>query len=184
MERGDGGNWKNGHAVDQHLRYRHRASNGVAARGNTPFARARGRAPYVLLTLRVRLVTTPGPAAQPQAERVEYIEKTHINVPHSPPLPLPIRDYQYAYLGGSFAPDHPNDLYDADENQSSQVYVSQAVPIVSIPPDKIADGKGGAKPGLENRALRHFWGGRPVLTVPVPSRTIVDGRRNRSQAAP
>ena len=89
-----------------------------------------------------------------------------------------IRDYQKADPAnrGSFATDHPNELYDADENQSSQVYVAKTVRIVPNPPGQTADGIGVAKRGLENRPLRHSWGGRTVLTVPVPSRTIVDGR--------
>jgi len=44
-------------------------------------------------------------------------------------------DYQKADLAnrGGFATDHPNGLCDADEDQSSQVYVAIAVPIVPKP---------------------------------------------------
>ena len=51
-----------------------------------------------------------------------------------------IRDYQKADLpnGGSFAPDHPNGLCDADEDESSQVYVVEAVQIVANPSSQTA----------------------------------------------
>ena len=51
-----------------------------------------------------------------------------------------IRDYQKADLAnrGSFATDHPNGLCDTDEDQSSQVDVVEAVPIVANPPGKTA----------------------------------------------
>ena len=46
-----------------------------------------------------------------------------------------IRDDQQADLanGGSFAPDHPNDLCGFDEDEPSQVYVAEAVQIVPNP---------------------------------------------------
>jgi hypothetical protein len=59
-----------------------------------------------------------------------------------------IRDFQNADSAnrGSFATDHPNGLCDADEDESSQVYVANAVRIVPNPPGITVDGKGVAKP--------------------------------------
>ena len=51
-----------------------------------------------------------------------------------------IRDYQKADHpnGGSFATDPPNELCDADEDESSQVYVVEAVQIVANPSSQTA----------------------------------------------
>ena len=61
-------------------------------------------------------------------------------VPYLPPPLPPVWVDQKADLaiGGSFAPDHPNDLCDADEDESSQVYVVEAVQIVPNPPSQTA----------------------------------------------
>ena len=52
-----------------------------------------------------------------------------------------IRDFQKADSAnrGSFATDHPNGLCDIDEDQSSQVYVVEAVQIVPNLPSQTAD---------------------------------------------
>ena len=62
------------------------------------------------------------------------------DVPHSPQLPEPKWDYEKARHanGGSFATDPPNGLSDFDEDESSQVYVVEAVQIVANPSSQTA----------------------------------------------
>ena len=63
------------------------------------------------------------------------------DVPYSPQLPEPKWDYEKAHHanGGSFATDHPNGLCDADEDEASQVYVAEAVQVVSNVPSQTTD---------------------------------------------
>jgi hypothetical protein len=68
------------------------------------------------------------------------LDPQEADVPYSRPLPTPVWNYQTAPLanGGSFAPDHPNDLCHSDEAESPQVYVVEAVQIVPHPPSETA----------------------------------------------
>ena len=63
-----------------------------------------------------------------------FVREIRINpkkadVPYSPQLPEPKWDYENARHanGGGFATDHPNGLCDFDEDESSQVYMVEAV---------------------------------------------------------
>jgi len=74
-----------------------------------------------------------------------FVREIRINpkkadVPYSPQLPEPIWDYQKTDPAerGSFATDPPNDLYDFGEDQSSQVFVVEAVQIVANPSSQTA----------------------------------------------
>ncbi|MCX5643832.1 MAG: hypothetical protein NTZ17_03970 [Phycisphaerae bacterium] len=68
------------------------------------------------------------------------IDPKKADVPCLPQLPEPKWDYEKAghANGGSFATDHPNDLYDFDEDESSQVFVVEAVQIVANPSSQTA----------------------------------------------
>jgi hypothetical protein len=71
------------------------------------------------------------------------IDPKKADVPYSPQLPEP-KWPEWGYEkaphanGGSFATDPPNGLYDFDEDQSSQVFVVEAVQIVPNQPSQTA----------------------------------------------
>jgi hypothetical protein len=80
------------------------------------------------------------PCSIPPIRPTIRIDPKKADVPYSPQLPEPKWDYEKARHanGGSFATNHPNDLSDFDEDESSQVYVVEAVQIAADPSSQTA----------------------------------------------